>query len=230
MKRVMKFRSKPAAYATLLAAALFQTEAANATNLLTNGHFTSRSSIQAVQSYSCGGPSSATNWTTWINATVCFVNSGVELEIDMLVGPSPTTTIPPAHLIHVKSRVLDPAVAAQIQANGADGLVQVFGPFNTGPAKVLASVWVYVVHGQVGIGVGNGGDTSISAKSSVLGQWQQLVTFNSVAPANEFVLYSSLSEGSEFYADDAIVCPAETAAELERCQELIGFPPSRIFP
>ncbi len=37
-----------------------------------------------------------------------------------------------------------------LASGAADRLVQVFGGFNTGPLKVLASVWVYVVHGQVG--------------------------------------------------------------------------------
>lgn len=82
----------------------------------------------------------------------------------------------------------------------------------------------------MGIGVGNGGDTSISAKSTTLGKWEHLVSFNSVAPANEFILCSTVAQGAEFYADDAIVCSAETTDELQQCETLIGVPPTSTAP
>ena len=208
----------------LVILALGSSAVAHAQNLLKNGHFTKRAAVQTIQDSSCAGPSSATNWGTWINATFpCVTNSGIELETDLLLSQSPIPSIPGAHLIHVRSTVVDPSVASPIQASGAgDGLVQVFGAYGTGPTHVLESVWVYVVHGQVGIGVGNGGDTSISATSSTHGQWEHLVGTNSVSPANEFTLYSTDPNGAEFYADDAIVCTADSFLEFERCRMLIA--------
>jgi hypothetical protein len=221
---VSKVRIRSALVA-MAGVALFSVQAANAKNLLTNGHFTARSSIQTVQASSCSGPSSATSWTTWINATTCAPDSGVELETDMLLALlPPQPTIPPAHLIHVKSRVLNPSLSTPILASGADdGLAQVFGAYNTGPTRALASVWVYVIHGQVGMGIGNGGDTSALYTSSTLGQWQQLIGFNASnqAPVNTLIVYSTDPGGSEFYVDDAIVCSADNLFDLEQCLLLI---------
>ena len=212
----------PASFAALTCAALFITQPMSAGNLLNNGHFMSRSAIQTDQLYSCGGPSSATDWTTWVNATICFVTSGVELETDMLLATSPpVSSIPPAHLIHVRGQVLNPSEASPIQATAAAGIVQVFGPQNTGPTKVLAAVWVYVVHGQVGMGVGNGGNTTANIKSSTQGQWEHLIGYNAIMPANEFVLYGQDPKDNEFYADDAVVCDAEDIYALRLCLPLI---------
>jgi hypothetical protein len=213
------------AFVALVGTVLCSVQAANAQNLLSNGHFTARGDIQTKQTNACGYQSSAANWTTWLNAyeLYCFEDSGVELETDLLLGPSPNPSIPPAHLIHVRTEVINPSVASLVGASGAaDGLVQVFGLPNTGPWKVLASVWVYVVRGQAGMGVGNGGDTGYSVKSSTLGQWEHLIGYNTVAPANEFILYSADPNGSEFYADNAVVCKAENFFELYECRALIA--------
>jgi hypothetical protein len=217
------FKTGVPTFAVLAGAILCGVQAANAQNLLTNGDFTARTAIQTPQTNSCGYQSSTVNWTTWLNASLCFTYSGVELETDLLLGPSPNPNIPAEHLIHVRTEVINPSAAAAILATGAtDGMVQVFGPSNSGPGKVLASVWVYVIRGQAGMGVGNGGDTGYSVKSSKLGQWEQLIGFNTVAPANEFILYSSDPQGSEFYATHAIACKAENFFELEACRALIG--------
>lgn len=192
-------------------------------NLLENGHFTDRLQIQSVQTQTCQGWSSATHWSTWIQRKsaipdVC-VESGVLLETDLLVGPLPQLGSPSAHLIHVRTQLFNPEGAGFPLA----GIVQVFLPRDTGPSRVLASVWVYVVRGQAGMGVGNGGDTDPhSVLSSKVGEWEQLVTLNTVAPANEFVLYSTDPNGGEFYSDNAIVCPADTDAELLRCRLLLA--------
>jgi hypothetical protein len=218
------FKTAIPSFAVFSGVFLCSVATADAQNLLTNGHFTTRNAIQTVQTNSCGYQSSASNWTTWLNASLCFIYSGVELETDLLLGPSPNSTIPPAHLVHVRTEILSPSAAAAIAATGAgDGLVQVFGLPNTGPGRVLASVWVYVVRGQAGMGVGNGGNTGYSAKSAKLGQWEQLIGYNTVAPANEFILYSADPQGSEFYADDAVVCRAENLFELQQCRSLIAL-------
>lgn len=87
--------------------------------------------------------------------------------------------------------------AAHVIASGRGGLVQVFLPWNTGPDDLLSSVWVYVNSGQVGMGVGNGGDTGFDATSQFTGRWEKLFAKNGVAPANEFIVYGS--NGADFY-------------------------------
>lgn len=55
------------------------------------------------------------------------------------------------------------------------GIRQVFGSFNTGPAKTISEVWVYVLSGKVGMGTGNGGGTSsLDDVSQYIGQWEPL--------------------------------------------------------
>jgi hypothetical protein len=192
-------------------------------NLLTDHLFKQRAAVQTVQDFSFDGPSSATAWETWINATTNVADSGIELETDLLLGLSPTPAIPAVHVIHVRITVVDPSLASPIEASGAnDGLGQAFLQPGTGPTSVLESVWVYVVSGQVGIGVGNGGDTSVSVTSSTTGHWEHLVSTNLNSPANNFIIYSTDPNGSEFYADDAIVCSADTQEEFEGCQALIA--------
>ena len=87
--------------------------------------------------------------------------------------------------------------AAHVVTNGRGGLVQVFLPWNTGPDDLLSSVWVYVESGQVGMGVGNGGDTGFDVTSQFTGHWEKLFAKNGVAPANEFIVYGS--NGADFY-------------------------------
>ena len=87
--------------------------------------------------------------------------------------------------------------AAHVITSGRGGLVQVFLPWNTGPDDLWSSVWVYVDNGQVGMGVGNGGDTGFDATSQFTGHWERLFAKNGVAPANEFIVYGS--NGADFY-------------------------------
>jgi hypothetical protein len=60
--------------------------------------------------------------------------------------------------------------AAHVVTSGRGGLAQVFLPWNTGPDDLLSSVWVYVDSGQVGMGVGNGGDTGFDVTSQFTGR------------------------------------------------------------
>jgi hypothetical protein len=85
-----------------------------------------------------------------------------------------------------------------------NGVVQVFDPFNGGPADALAQIWVYVVRGTVFIGTGNGGGTFGDATSKTTGQWELLRAPNGVHPANEFIVYST-GGGAEYYLDDAVI-------------------------
>jgi|CXWL01.1.fsa_nt_gi hypothetical protein len=89
----------------------------------------------------------------------------------------------------------------------ASGLVQTFFPTNAGPSKIIASAWVFVNRGHVGIGTGNGGDTHLDAISSTTGQWEYLEAKNGVSPANEFIIYSDnvTQGGADFYVAAASV-------------------------
>jgi len=88
------------------------------------------------------------------------------------------------------------------------GLVQTWTP---AVPYVKASICVYVLFGQVGIGVGNGGNTGLGAapgaKSTTTGQWEELtVEYQSdSAPANEFIVYAIGAAGACFCTDNASV-------------------------
>ncbi|MFP2928810.1 hypothetical protein ACLESO_27160 [Pyxidicoccus sp. 3LG] len=89
-----------------------------------------------------------------------------------------------------------------------NGLVQVFKPFNTGPQKIIAGAWVFVLRGKVGMGTGNGGNTGLDTLSQTTGQWEYLTASNGVSPANEFIIYSADVGGAEFFVDTASVVEA----------------------
>jgi hypothetical protein len=80
-----------------------------------------------------------------------------------------------------------------------NGIVNVFHPMNTGPTRAKASVWVYVVRGTVGVGVGNGGQTSINTQTTGTGAWEHLEVNHDGGPANEFIVYSTSTHGACFY-------------------------------
>jgi hypothetical protein len=195
------------------------------TNLLTNGQFENRFEIQSVQTQTCGGQSSATSWNTWINGP-CVTGSGLELETDLLLGStSPFFTLP-AHLIHIRA---EPMVSAPVGDPAISGINQIFDPSGL-HTRVLTSVWVYVVRGQAGAGAGFGNSFSLPIQSSTpLGSWQQLVGISTSLPLEQFNIYSTASGGSEFYAANAVVCPADTEAQLEACIAFVGAP-SNIGP
>lgn len=86
----------------------------------------------------------------------------------------------------------------------ANGLGQIFGPFNGGWACVVEQVSVYVVSGTVIIGAGNGGNTGPNAFSEETERLQVMTGHNAVCPANAFIIYSWLG-GAQFYVDLASV-------------------------
>lgn len=93
-------------------------------------------------------------------------------------------------------------------ANG--GIAQQYLPNGTTPAHQMFSVWLYVVAGQVTIGLGNGGTGFATAKSdpSKLNQWQAVSVCAPVqrsSNTNEVLIYTSNGAPAVYYADDAIV-------------------------
>jgi hypothetical protein len=117
---------------------------------------------------------------------------------------------------YIYSRVLPSArpnagTSNMIQVNtlgAGNGLVQVFKPFNTGPQKIIAGAWVFVLRGKVGMGTGNGGNAGLDTFSTTTAQWEYLTASNSSSPANEFIIYAADAGGAEFFVDFASVVDA----------------------
>lgn len=88
-------------------------------------------------------------------------------------------------------------------SHSGNGLVQAFGPLDSGPEFASGSAWIYVTGpGQtVGVGTGNGGFTTLSSQTTTFGQWEQITFNESNSPVNEIVFYATGSGGAEFYVD-----------------------------
>lgn len=150
-------------------------------NVLKNPNFES-----ANPNYTPGnGSSSALNWTVWNNG-----------------GGSTTTTLEPIPLSNGQ-KMIHVTVSP-----GNGGIVQAYQP-TTNAQRAIASAWVFVKSGQVGIGVGNGGSTSIAsnAYSSTLSKWERLQSRNSTSPVNQVIIYAG-NNGAEFYVANACVTNA----------------------
>jgi hypothetical protein len=130
-----------------------------------------------------GGNSAAQGWTVFLN-TPGTVRTDLVTSTRERVG----------NMLHVYTTT-----------GPRNGIVQVFGAFNSGPTKVISGAWVYVVRGQVGIGTGNGGQTGIDAVSTTIGQWEYVAADNGSIPANEFIVYGTATGVNEFYVDFAQV-------------------------
>jgi len=89
----------------------------------------------------------------------------------------------------------------------ANGVAQVFAPFNGGYACVDEQVTIHVVSGTVIIGAGNGGNTGPNAFAEANGTFEVLAGDNAVCPANTFIIYSWTVGGAEFFVDLASVAP-----------------------
>jgi hypothetical protein len=143
------------------------------------------------------GNSAAADWTVWNN-------SDATTTTDLL----PSTLSEGQQMLHVCT------------TGASCGLVQAFGATGTGPANVTSAVWVFVVRGVVGMGVGDGGNTGLDVLSTMQGQWEQLVAANGVQPANELIVYAAdgnaAPEGACFYVDAAAVYEAQTGGDQER--------------
>jgi hypothetical protein len=170
-----------------LYAALWIRQTPQGLNLLKNPGFEEAGAAPTVLTGSpIGGLSAAPYWTTWNN-----VSGLTTTEILPSTRPGGSK-----QMLHVSTQA------------GSDGIVQVFGESDKGPAKTMSGVWVFVLHGTVCLGTGNGGNTHIDAVSTTQGQWEYVEGPNGVSPANEFVVYAKSLEGASFYVDDASVVAA----------------------
>jgi hypothetical protein len=136
-----------------------------------------------------GTPSAAQDWRVFNNS---YGTTTTELLPSTLVGGG-------SEMLHVTT------------TNAYNGIYQIFLPANTGPSQVLASLSVFVLSGEVGMGTGNGGSTSPwNVVSHTTGQWETLSATTTglpgSTPANEIVLYSVYGP-ADFYVDMASVHP-----------------------
>ena len=153
-------------------------------NLIHNPDFLVPSPLGATTSYTAsnpaflGGGSAADRWTIWGGR--------------VMTARTPTG--------EAGGYMLDVLVTS-----GGYGLVQAFLPPDHGPSHVHACVWIRLVSGAVGIGVGNGGDTHTTAFLDRPGSWQLLGTDNAVSPANELIVYGAGGGAAEFQVRSAAV-------------------------
>jgi type IV pilus biogenesis protein CpaD/CtpE len=84
----------------------------------------------------------------------------------------------------------------------SSGIVQVMSPLGSGPTSTVSTVQVYVARGQVGFGVGDGGNTRIGTVSTTTGRWETLVVPNHSTPSNEIIVYATSAGGADFYIDN----------------------------
>ena len=142
--------------------------------------------------------------------------AGAALEIEPWWIWNSLPTPPATELVtHLKFEIVDASTPpdfpgeatriVQVNTNGKRcGLVQAFpsnAAIHTGVPSTLASAWVYVNSGKVGIGTGNRGNTELDAISSKTNTWELLKSINGVSPANQFIAYSA-TDNAEFYIAD----------------------------
>jgi hypothetical protein len=94
----------------------------------------------------------------------------------------------------------------------SSGLVQYYGSrISTPPQRAIASAWVFVKSGRVGIGVGNNGSTSITGDSSTLYKWERIQGRNNNSPVTQIIIYSGNNNNgatTEFYVANTCVTAA----------------------
>jgi hypothetical protein len=129
-----------------------------------------------------GSLSAADGWALWSNGAGTLIS-------DVLPTTDPNGT---GNMIRV------------VVSADRSGLFQNFGVYGSGPDLVQFTVSVYVVSGCVGAGVGDGGYTFVSASTCQQNRWIQLHGRNSVAPANEIIIYS-FGGAAEWYAENASI-------------------------
>lgn len=113
------------------------------------------------------------------------------------VPATTTTAVLPSTLPGAGARML------QVQTDRVlNGINQVTGPPGSGPQKGIASAWVRVNSGVVGMGSGNHGNTGIDIQTTLTGTWEYLQAPNGQTPFNQILFYDQ-SGGADFYVEEA---------------------------
>ena len=137
-----------------------------------------------ISSEGAGGGTCLQNWNTWGVANP--MPDSYTLTTNLLTSTCPYGT---GKMLHVKQSKNGAGIANQ--------------GFTENPAKAVASVWVYVVKGTIGLGIGNGGNTSNTVWTCQTGVWIYLETCNldTQSPVTNFIMYNKNGgmEEAEFY-------------------------------
>jgi hypothetical protein len=111
------------------------------------------------------------------------------------------------------------------------GVYQLFAPDDRGPARVVASVWVFVTSGRVVLATGNEGLTPTSTFSTTTGKWELLEACSDGKTTNNwFVIYSTAVEGSDFYVDLASASKVKPIANQCGGMLIESIVPNVTFP
>jgi hypothetical protein len=146
-------------------------------------------------------------------------DSGVELATDVVAAPPAGRLAPATFVMHIRSSRVNPL---EMGDPALSGITQTFDQAGI-HTRALASAWVFVVRGPVGMGTGTAGLTKPTVRNTNVGQWEQLVALNDTDPATQFVLFGLDQRGSEFYVADPVVCPAARDSDLAACRQAVGL-------
>ena len=132
-----------------------------------------------------GGPAAADDWYLWNNSDVTSVS---ELVPTTRPGGS-------GNMLRVTT------------TGGSCGLYQAWAPVDTGPATATVAVWIFLVHGTLMTGAGNGGNTGGDIAIDTRGQWQRVEVPSGRSPVNEMIVYAKDPAGAEYFVDEVSVRP-----------------------
>lgn len=96
-----------------------------------------------------------------------------------------------------------------------NGVVQVVGDLGTGPRNGFGCVWLYLVSGQLGLGIGNVGNTN--GDDMVLnkkGSWEVMQVSNGHSPINTLVVFG-LGGPAEFHIESAQMSASKRACSAK---------------
>ena len=159
-------------------------------------------------SFCNAGKSAAAVWLVWVNTC----------------GSDISTTLVPSTALSGGNYMLH--VVTTASENG------IYTNFASHP-ETTSSVWVYVNSGCVGMGTGDGAETSSTDEMTcVTGKWIHFYKVpNGVTPATEFIVYSIINPefptgtgGADFYVDNAQVVAPLAGAPLAEPKETLAEP------
>lgn len=155
-----------------------------ATNLASNGSFETVGPNGPSTTWAASGSSNAAAAAGWSMVSP-FGAANLSTQQDSFAAPNGGSKT-----LHV------------VTDRQSSGIVQVLGPLGSGPSSTVSTIQVYVTRGQVGFGVGDGGNTGIGSVSTSTGRWETLVVPNHSTASNEIILYATSVGGADFYVDN----------------------------
>lgn len=137
------------------------------------GTFTSTTSIAFAQQ------SAASNWLVWNNT---YGTTTTDILNTTLYGGG-------YKMLHVTTE------------GHNNGLSQQWSTPITGACAARFAVWVFVVRGQVGVGLGRDGNTVTTAFTTTTGRWELLQGGGTIGPVAQLIIYAAANGMTDFYVD-----------------------------